>query len=256
MQFFDSHAHLTLDEKYYSGADDIILRAKEENVSKINNVCSDLYALEKGLELIKKHENIYLSAGIAPHNSEKNLEQFQKTINQAIKDKKLIALGEIGLDYFYDYVDKKTQKKIFTHQLELAKKNNLPVIIHIRDAFDDFFEIVDEYFKDQKLLLHCFTGNINDAKKIIDRNYYISFSGIVTFKNALAIQEALKIVPLNRILIETDSPFLSPQSKRGKTNEPKNIIETASVIAKLKNVSLEDVANNTFQNALDIFNLS
>jgi TatD DNase family protein len=256
MQFFDSHAHLTIDEKYFSKADEIILRAKENNVSKIMNICSDLYALEKGFLLTEKHENIYLSAGIAPHNSEKNLELFQETINQAIKNKKLIALGEIGLDYYYDYVDKKTQKEIFINQLQIAKKNKLPAIIHIRDAFDDFFEIVDAYFKDQKLLLHCFTGNIIDAKKIIDRNYYISFSGIVTYKNALTIQEALKAVPLNRILIETDSPFLAPQSMRGKTNEPKNIIETASVIAKLKNVSLQEIANNTYQNTMDFFNLS
>ncbi|NGX56777.1 MAG: putative metal-dependent hydrolase YcfH [Candidatus Anoxychlamydiales bacterium] len=255
MKFFDSHAHLSFDEKSYLEADEVITRAKEKNVNKIINICSDLYALEKGLILKEKYKGIYLASAIPPHSEEKNLELFLESIEKALIEKQIIAIGETGLDYYYDFVDRTTQKKYFIKQLELAKKYDLPVIIHIRDAFDDFFEIVDEYYKNKKLLLHCFTGDKENAKKVLDRNFYISFSGIVTFKNAKNLKEVVKMVPLDKILIETDSPFLAPQNKRGKKNEPSYISETAKELAILKNINIEEVANFSYQNSLSLFNI-
>jgi len=171
------------------------------------------------------------------------------------KEKKLIAIGETGLDYFYGLSKKDLQKKYLINYFRLAIKHKLPLILHCRDAFLDLFEIADKEFVDQKALLHCFTGTQKEVRNVLDRGWYVSFSGIITFKNSNDLIEIVKICPLDRILIETDSPLLAPQSKRGKLNEPAYVVETAQMIASIKNVSLEEIAKITFDNAMKFYQM-
>ena len=167
-------------------------------------------------------------------------------------NKKLIAIGETGLDYFYGFEKKEFQKLFFKNYLKLAKETNLPLVIHARDAFEDIFKVADE-IEHKRAVLHCFTGTKKEAKKVLDRGWLISFSGIITFKTSSDLRDVLKDIPIESILIETDAPLLSPQSKRGKKNEPSNIVETAEVIADIKNISLEEIAKITSDNANKFF---
>jgi TatD DNase family protein len=255
MHFIDSHAHLT-DQNVYENLPEVILRAKKANVSKIINICTDKDSLDKGLDLSEKYDFIYLSAASTPHDVEKNGEEFFKLVEKAIINKKLVAIGETGLDYHYELSKKQIQKKYLIEYLLLSKKYNLPIIFHVREAFSDLFSITDEFYKNQKALLHCFTGTLQESKQVLDRGWYLSFSGIVTFKKNDDLRNVLKTIPLDRILIETDSPLLAPQSKRGKKNEPANVVEIAECIAKVKNLSLEKIAEITYENTIKFFCLS
>ncbi len=252
MQFFDSHAHLTDDDDYYENVDGIIKRAKGANVTKIINVCSDLKSLDKGYELQKKYDFIYTAAATSAQDADNDCDTFFEDVKKSVDDKTLIAIGETGLDYFYGFEKKRFQKLFFKNYLKLAKENKLPLIIHARDSFVDLFKIADEN-EYSLAVLHCFTGTKKDAKSILDRGWYISFSGIVTFKSAQDLRDIVKMIPINRILVETDSPFLAPQSKRGKVNEPANVIETTQMIADIKNKSLNEMAKITFDNANRFF---
>lgn len=252
MEFFDSHAHLTLEDEY-KNIDEIIQNAKNANVTKIINVCTNKISLEEGLKLSNRYDFIYNSAATTPHDVDYERDVFYESVEKKAKDKKIVAIGESGLDYFYGKEKKDLQKKYFIDYLKLAKKHNLPLIIHCRDAFLDLFEIVDTEFKDQTAVLHCFTGIEKEAKNVLDRGWYISFSGIITFKNAQDIRDIVKTAPMDRLLIETDSPLLAPQSKRGKLNQPANIVETAQMMADIKNVSLDEIAKITFDNAMKFY---
>ena len=175
------------------------------------------------------------------------------------KEGSLVAIGETGLDYFYEHSNKRLQKKFLIQYLHLALETNLPVVIHCRDAFEDLFEIADAEYtvssQSAPLLLHCFTGDKEIAKKALDRGWYLSFSGIVTFKKSESLREAANYVPLDQMLIETDSPYLAPQSRRGKVNFPSYLPETAEKLAILKGVSLDHFAKMTSQNASHFFKL-
>jgi len=250
MEFFDSHAHLTEDD--YDNIDEVIDRAKKANITKIINICTNRAALERGFELSEKHDFIHIAASTTPHDADNANDSFFETVKKAAQEKKLIAIGESGLDYFYGLEKKEFQKLFFNNYFTLAKDLKLPLIIHARDAFDDILKIAND-FKYPKAILHCFTGNEMQARAVLDQGWYISFSGIVTFKNSQDLRDIVKIVPLDRILIETDSPLLAPQSKRGTKNEPANVIEVAQTIADIKNVSLEKIAKITFDNATKVF---
>lgn len=254
MFFFDSHAHLT-DLEAYSDIDEVIQRAKRANVVKIINICSSPDSLEKGLLLSKKYDFIYTAAASDPHSVEKNGEEFLPVVERAALNKNIMAVGETGLDYFYEHSKRQTQKDFLIKHLLLAKKNDLRAIIHCRNAFLDLFQITDEYYRGQKALVHCFTGNEQEAKEVLKRGWFLSFSGIITYSNSGNLRNVLKNIPLDKILIETDSPLLSPQSKRGKKNEPANLVETAQCLARVKNISLEEAANKTYDNAMRCFSL-
>ncbi len=251
MEFFDSHAHLT-GEGDYDRLDEIIKRAKKANVTKIVNICTDLGSLDRGLELSQKYDFVFAAAATTPHGADNDRDILFEDVKKAALNKKLIAIGETGLDYFYGLDKKEFQQMFFKNYLKLAKENDLPLIIHARDAFDDIFKIADE-IEHSRAVLHCFTGTKKEAKKVLDRGWLISFSGIITFKNSSDLRDVLKDIPVESILIETDSPLLSPQSKRGKKNEPANVVETAEVIANIKNKSLEEIAKITFDNANKFF---
>jgi TatD DNase family protein len=252
---FDSHAHLSIDE-VYQDIDAIINRAQTNKVNAIMNICIDQKSLENAKKLIKKYPQIYHAAATTPHDVDRLGAVDFKIFEKYAENNFLKAIGETGLDYHYEHSSKANQKKYLIKYLHLADRLNLPVIFHCRDAFDDLFEIVDnEYPKDKKAVLHCFTGDILEAKRVLERGWYLSISGIVTFKRSDTLREIVKIIPLNQLLIETDTPYLTPQSKRGKINEPSYIIETAEMIASQKGISLDVLANTTYDNACRCFNI-
>jgi TatD DNase family protein len=256
--YIDSHAHITT-PSLAENLEELISRAQKANIEAIVNICTDIDTLNKGLELSKKHPWIFNTAATTPHDVDKEGEITFPVVEAKAKAGQLVAIGETGLDYFYGHSPKAVQKKHLRRYLHLALQTELPVVIHCRDAFSDFFEILDtEYRKAGKLapgVLHCFTGNRAEALEVIKREWYISFSGIITFKKSHELREIVKDVPLNQMLIETDSPYLAPQSHRGKTNEPAYLPEVAATIADAKGISIEEVAQATASNARTLFSL-
>lgn len=249
----DSHAHLTSDT-LYPDLKAILQRAALSGVTHIVNICTDPTTLERALAL--NEAQLVHTASTTPHDVKEEGELFFPQVVKAAKEGRLAAIGETGLDYHYEYSPKELQKKYFIKYLHLALEMNLPVVIHCRDAFADFFEIIDSEYKSDKGVLHCFTGTLQEAKQVLDRGWMLSLSGIVTFKKSLELKEVAKLTPLNQLLIETDAPYLAPQTRRGKQNEPSFIGETAAHIAELKQVSLKQIVESTSANARHLFKIS
>ncbi len=239
----------------YEDLGDVLSRAAEAGVKRVVNICTDQETLARGLHSLSAYEGLYLTAATTPHDVEGEGESFFPLVEKAASEKKLVAIGETGLDYHYEHSPKEKQKKYLRLYLQLAKKHALPVVIHCREAFPDLFKILGEEYQGGAGVLHCFTGTLEEAKKVIESGLYLSLSGIVTFKKSDMLQEVASWMPLERLLIETDAPYLAPQSKRGKTNEPAFLLETAIFIAKLKGVTLEELARVTSQNARSLFTL-
>ena len=256
--FIDSHAHLSLQ---IEGVHEELLRAKEAKITAIMNICTDAVSLENGLLLAQEISTpkIYNIAATTPHDVEKDGEYFFPIVERMAKEKKLVAIGETGLDYYYEHAPRKLQQHYLRKYLQLAAQLDLPVVIHCRDAWQDFFSILDEENAVQKRkirgVLHCFTGTLEDAKKVLERGFYVSFSGIVTFPKSTQLKEVAQYVPQERLFIETDSPYLAPQPVRGKKNEPAYVVEVAKVVAELKGISLEKLAESTTCNVVSLFNL-
>lgn len=254
----DSHAHLSC-QPLLPKAPLLIEQAYQAGVESIVNICVDEESLIAGLELSKQFPQVYNVASTTPHDVEKEGASFFPLVEQAAKNKQLVAIGETGLDYYYEHSPKELQKHYLKEYFSLALAYHLPVVIHCRDAFDDFFSIMDSHYKKGAAygpgVLHCFTGNTQEAQELVARGWLVSFSGIVTFKKSIELQAAAKQVPLEQMLIETDSPYLAPQSKRGKENAPENVREVGLKIATLKELTLEEVAKVTSQNARRFFNL-
>jgi TatD DNase family protein len=236
--------------------DEVVRRAKTSGLKKIVNICVDEKSLEAGLKLAERYDWIYNTASTTPHDVEKEGDSFFPQVKEAAQAGKLIAIGETGLDYFYEHSPKQVQQKFFSLYLQLAKSCSLPLIFHCRDAFYDLFSQTDEVYRNCPAILHCFTGTLDEAKEGLKRGWMISFSGIITFKKSESLREVVKYVPLENILAETDSPYLAPQTKRGLTNEPAFIRETIEMIAQVKALSVEEVTQATSQNALKFFSFS
>lgn len=256
--YFDSHAHLTCNG-VYEEIDAILDRAQQANVQSIVNICTDPLTLERGIQLSQRYPWVYLAAATTPHDVEKEGESAFDFIAQHARQGTLKAVGETGLDYYYQHSKRDIQKDFLRRYLHLALECRLPVVIHCRDAFADFFEILDaEYQIDHQHapgVLHCFTGTVQEAEEVLKRGWMLSLSGIVTFKKSLELQEVAKLVPLSQLLIETDTPYLAPQTCRGKQNEPAFLVETAKFIASLKQIPLEQVSQATSHNARRLFQL-
>ncbi|OGN65315.1 MAG: hydrolase TatD [Chlamydiae bacterium RIFCSPHIGHO2_12_FULL_49_9] len=249
--YFDSHAHLS-SEELYPGIRPILDRAKVAGVGKMLNICTDAKTLEHGLLLAEKYPQIKNAGATTPHDAETLGEKEFSLFADAAKSGKLAAVGETGLDYYYKELDRKIQKEFLIRYLRLASETKLPVIFHCREAFSDLFSIVDAEYG-AKAVLHCFTGSIKEAEEVLARGWYLSLSGIVTFKKSEELREVAKMVPLKQLLIETDAPYLAPQSKRGKINEPAFLPETAACIAAVKGIPVDAVATATFENASHLF---
>ncbi|HLB53071.1 MAG TPA: TatD family hydrolase [Chlamydiales bacterium] len=251
MRFIDSHAHLT-DPLVLPQLPAILERAKKASISHILNICTDEATLREGLRWAALDPAICNAGATTPHDVEALGEKEFSLFADAARSKKLVAIGETGLDYYYKELPKDLQKSFLIRYLHLAMECSLPVIFHCREAFADLFSIVDAEYKG-RAILHCFTGSMKEAEEVLKRGWYLSLSGIVTFKKSLELQEVAKKVPLSHLLIETDTPFLAPQSHRGKPNEPSFLPETAMRIAELKGISLEKVAFATSENAKKLF---
>lgn len=258
MDFIDSHAHLTSDA-VFDQVDELLGRAKAAGVSSIVNICTDIPTLERGLELSKHYPWVYQSASTTPHDVERLGENDYPTIAAAARQGSLKAVGETGLDYYYKHSSPELQKQFLRRYLHLALECQLPIVIHCRDAFADLFEILDQDYqvngRHAPGVLHCFTGTMAEAVEVVKRGWMLSLSGIVTFKKSIDLQEVAKKVPLDQLLIETDTPYLAPQSHRGKPNEPSYVVETAAFIAMLRQQPIEEIAAATTRNARHLFNL-
>ncbi len=254
--YFDSHAHLT-SHQLVGQADSLAKTAWEAGVRHITNICTDRISLEEGLKLALSHPWILNAGATTPHDVAKEGEELFPIFAECAKKGLLAAVGETGLDYFYEHSDRQLQQHFLRRYLALALECNLPVIIHCRDAFADLLEILDSDYvvkgKHARGVLHCFTGSLAEAEEVLKRGWYLSLSGIVTFKKSEQLREVARHVPLDQLLIETDSPYLAPQSHRGKVNEPAFLPEVAAVIAAVKNVSITEVANATQRNACQLF---
>jgi TatD DNase family protein len=250
----DSHAHLGY-EGIYEEIDTILARAQARGVTSIINICTNALTLERGIELHKRFPWVYNAASITPHDVEKEGAGFFPLVKQAALNGKLVAIGETGLDYYYNHSPQDLQQQELIRYFHLALETNLPVVIHCRDAFADFFKILDQEYPSARGVLHCFTGTVAEAKEVLKRGWYLSLSGIVTFKKSTELQEVAKIVPLDQLLIETDTPYLAPQTHRGKRNEPSYVADTGAFIAEIKGISFEQLAEQTYINCQTLFGL-
>ena len=248
----DSHCHLDY-EPLINNIDQILLNAKKNNISKLLTIGTSLESSKKVLDIINKYSNVYGAIGIHPNSTTGNLEKLDDILALKNNNKKVIAFGETGLDYFYKRSEKNDQIFAFEKHIEFSIAENVPVIIHTRDADDDTISIIKKYYKKTNFLIHCFTGTLDFAKKLLDLNCIISFSGIITFKKSNDLREVVKYVPLERMLIETDSPYLSPDPFRGKSNEPANVKIVAEAVAFIKQISFEEVSNFTTTNFKKFF---
>ncbi len=253
IMFFDSHAHLN-DERFDEDREELIASLNQNGISNVVNIGADLKTSRESIELAEKYDFIYASVGVHPHDVEEMTDADLDTLTNMSKHEKVVAIGEIGLDYYYDNSPRELQRKWFRAQMELANKLNLPVIIHSRDAMGDTLEILKEC-PVKAGVLHCYSGSIESAKEILKLGYYISFAGPVTFKNAKGLTEAAKYVPLDKILIETDCPYLAPEPYRGKRNSSLYVSEVAKKIAELKGITVEEVAKVTMENAKRVFEI-
>ena len=249
----DTHCHLFFDE-LKKDLEGVLSRAFELGVTKFICVGTNVEDSKESYELAINYENIFSTAGVHPHDSEEVPKDYLDQIKELLNNNKVVALGEIGLDYFRNISDRKIQKQIFREQLNLAQEINKPIVFHNRESDDDILKILSEY-PDVVGVSHCFSSSYEVAKKLIDMGFYISFSGNLTFKNS-HLPDVAKKLPINSLLVETDSPFLSPVPYRGKTNEPGRTRFVADYLAQLHNLTINEVADVTTENAKAIFNFS
>ena len=249
----DSHCHLD-HEPLLSNLDAVIERSKKIGIEKILTICTTLDSFVKIKEIVKKDEIIYGTYGIHPHEAKKDKVSSSLIIKEIRENKKIIGIGETGLDFYYNHSDKKDQFKSLEEHIEAAIDLKIPLIIHSRNAEIETFEIFNNYKNENlKILMHCFTGSKNFAEKLLNLGAFFSASGIITFKNSLELQDTFKIIPLNRLLIETDSPYLAPVPNRGKKNEPSYIEYTAQKLADIKKIDKNILIKATSSNFNTLF---
>lgn len=260
----DAHCHLNF-HSFKKDADEVIKSAFEKGVTKIINVGTKIDSSQKAIELAEKYKNLYAIVGVHPHHADKLEEDWLEKLEELTKNPKVVGIGETGIDYFRyksnDIVDPKLQKDVFVKQIELSLKLRLPLQIHNRLAGKEIIEIL-HYYKSDLLnppgMFHCMSGDIEILKKVLDLGFYIGFDGNITYKGLApgedtSLVDLVKETPLERIVTETDSPYLSPQPHRGRRNTPEYVIITGQFIAKIKGISFESLTDKTTQNANDIF---
>ena len=251
MLLIDTHCHLDFPE-YDQDRDAVIDRAKEQGVGYIIDIGSSLEGSRRAVELAQKYASIYATVGIHPHEADSFTPETEKTISNLAKEKKVVGIGEIGLDYFKHFSQPKNQLPVFKQLLKLAKDFNLPLVIHTRSAQADTLKILKEAMP-VKAVVHCFSGDEVFLKACLDLGFLISFTCNVTYKKAENLREIVKLTPSDRLLLETDAPYLSPEGFRGKRNEPGQVRLLAELVANLKGLKLEEVAQVTTENARSFF---
>lgn len=253
-QMIDSHAHLD-EERFDEDRDELIKSLKENAISYVINPSSDMETSRRVVELSNKYDNIFAAVGIHPHDAEGFKEEDLDELRELSNNEKVVAIGEIGLDYYYDNSPRDIQKEVFRKQLELSHELDLPVIIHTRDAMGDTYDILKEFEGRVRGVMHCYTGSIEMAEKFMKLGFYISIAGPVTFKNAVNVREMAKQIPLERLLIETDSPYLAPVPNRGKRNDPTNVRYVADMLANLKEIQIDKIIEHSRENTVKLFSL-
>jgi TatD DNase family protein len=254
----DSHAHLD-DAKFDADREDVIARARTAGVRYLMTIggTAGPDTMENALRIAARHDGIFAAAGVHPHEAIKAEEKHFSQLNALAVHPKFLAVGEIGLDYHYDHSPRDVQKKVFIRQLELAREAKLPIVIHCREAWADLDEIIQDHWQAAGLggILHCFGGEREDAFKFLDWGFLISFAGNVTYKKAENLRGVAKQIPLDRLLTETDSPYLAPVPNRGQRNEPANVILVTGTLATLHNLSAEEMGRQAIQNFAGFFHL-
>ena len=250
----DSHCHLD-HEPLFNDLGNILKRSKEVGIEKLLTICTTFESFVKIKQLVKKDDIIYGTYGIHPHEAKNDKVTKKLIIDEINANEKIIGIGETGLDFYYNFSDKKDQITSFEEHIKASIELKIPLIIHSRNAEDEMLEIFNEYKKhDLKILMHCFTGSKKFAESLLDLNVYFSASGIITFKNATDLQETFKSIPLEKTLIETDSPYLAPVPNRGKKNEPSFVRFTAEKLAEIKDIPLSELVKSTTSNFNKLFN--
>ncbi len=251
-RIIDVHAHLQ-DEKFLDDQSEVIQRAKESGVVAIINAGTCVESSRQALSISEKYDSCFSLIGIHPHDASSFNENSVAEISQMLEHKSALAVGEIGLDYHYDFSPREKQKQVFKTLWLLAAEKQLPAIIHIREAFDDFFEIIKNIPHPPKVMLHCFSGDSKIAAKAVELGFYFSIGGPLTFKNSQETRDTFKTIPIERIHLETDCPYLAPVPKRGKRNEPAYIQHTFAAMVQLREMSDSELESQLIQNSRDFF---
>ena len=256
MNLIDTHCHLTF-EGLIENLDSVLQRSSQAGVTSWVNVGTGTEDSIRAAALAEKNNDIYAAVGIHPHYAKDVIASDISELEKLAQHEKVVAIGETGLDFHYNFSKEDFQKRLFVQHLKIAEKFNLPVIVHSREAFKDTISILDQYAKKvKKIVFHCFGGSAEDAKIVLDKGYYISFTGVVTFKNAEKSRQAVQSVPLDRLMLETDCPYMSPVPVRNnKTNEPAFMAHTAKFIADLKQVPIDKFAEQATRTSQNFFNL-
>jgi TatD DNase family protein len=259
MELIDTHCHLTF-EQLAGEAEAVVQRSRVAGVTGWVTVGTDSEHNRKAVELAERFENMYAAAGIHPHDAKDVTARTLAELKELAQNGKVVALGETGLDFHYDFSPRLDQRRAFMAQLEIARELNLPVIIHCREAFDQTIDVLEQFVRLNGSLcgvvFHCFSGSAEQARIVLDHGFYISFTGVVTFKNAEKTRSAAKIVPLERLMLETDCPYMSPEPvRKQKINEPALMTHTAQCLAELKQMPLPDFAAAVTATSKTFFNL-
>ena len=259
MELIDTHCHLTF-EQLAGNVEQVLQRSRAADVTSWITVGTDTQQNQKAIELAGRFENMYAAVGIHPHHAKDVTAETLTELKELTQNEKVVALGETGLDFHYDFSKPQDQRRLFARHLEIAARSNLPVIVHSRARLgrvDETMDILARHGRSVKrMVFHCFSYSAQQAKIVLDYGFYISFTGVVTFKNAKAVRGAAKIVPLDRLMIETDCPYMSPEPMRKqKINEPALLIHTARCLAELKGMDLADFAEAVTATSRDFFNL-
>jgi TatD DNase family protein len=255
MELFDSHAHYN-DEKFAEDREELLKEIYNSGVTKLVNAGFSLESSKSAIEIAKTHNFIYSTVGISPNDIDDYKKEYLEEIKKLAKNEKVVAIGEIGLDYYWNKENKDLQKEVFVSQIKIANELNLPIVIHTREAIYDTLEILKNNNCSKKGVFHCCPFNVDLVREGLKLGFYISFAGPTTFKNSKNATEIIKMVPLDKMLIETDSPYLSPEPLRGKRNDSRNVKYIAQKIADVKEISLEEVAKITYENAKKIFEIN
>ncbi len=254
MKLVDTHCHLDFPELARS-LDEILSRAEKAGVDKMVTICTRVRRFDVIRQIAEQHDNVFCSVGTHPHYANDEQDVAAKEIIALASHPKVVAIGEAGLDYHYDNAPRDVQREVFRRHIEVARQTGLPLVIHTREADDDMIAILRQEMQKGMFpaLVHCFTSGRRLAETALELGLYISMSGVLTFKNSAQIQEIAKDIPLDRLLVETDAPFLAPVPRRGKTNEPALVVHTAQRLADIKDVSLSELARATTGNFFKLF---
>ena len=250
---FDTHAHMN-DPAFDEDRESVFLSLKDKGVGNVMNVGCCLASSKDCIALAEKYPFVYASVGTHPDSADEVNEEVLEAYRQMAKHPKVLAIGEIGLDYYYETIPREIQIKAFRMQMELARELNMPVIIHERNAHDDGMRVVKE-FKDVTGVFHCYSGSAEMARQLVDLGWYIGFTGVLTFKNARKAVETAQRIPLERIVLETDCPFMAPEPFRGKRNDPGYVPYMAQKLAEIRGIDLEEVIAATTQNAKKLYRI-